>query len=58
VKRSTQLLSLAALLLSCAAASAQERLQFPSLGDNGAGPPATMLDGYVFQLAGGRGAPR
>lgn len=53
MKRSTQLLSLAVLLLWCAAASAQERVQFPSLADNGAGVPATMLDGYIFRPAGG-----
>jgi dienelactone hydrolase len=57
VKRSTQLLSLAALLLWYAAASAQERVQFPSLGDNGAGLPATTLDGYVFRPAGGERRP-
>jgi len=57
VKHSTPLLSLLALLLWVTAASAQERVQFPSLDDNGAGLPATMLDGYVFRPAGGERHP-
>jgi dienelactone hydrolase len=57
VKRSTRLLSLAALLLSYAAVSAQEHVQFSSLGDNGAGLPATILDGYVFRPVGGESRP-
>lgn len=57
MKPSTPLLSVAALLLWYAAASAQERVQFPSLDDNGAGAAATVLDGYVFRPAGGERHP-
>jgi dienelactone hydrolase len=40
------------LLVWCTAAAAQERVQFPSLEDNGPQRPATTLDGYVYRPAG------
>ena len=43
---------IAILVLSHAAASAQEAVHFPSLEDNGPGRPATTLDGYLFRPAG------
>ena len=48
----TRLLAAGALLLWCAAAAADEQMQFPSLDDNGVGRPATTLDGYLFRPAG------
>jgi dienelactone hydrolase len=41
-----------ALWLGCAEAAGQEAVHFPSLDDNGAGQPATVLDGYLFRPAG------
>ena len=41
------------LLLWWAAAAAQERVQFPSLGENGPSRAPTILDGYLFRPAGG-----
>ena len=40
------------LLLWCAAAAAQDRVQFPSLDDNGPGRAPTILDGYLYRPAG------
>ena len=41
-----------AFWLGCAEAAGQEVVHFPSLEDNGAGQPATVLDGYLFRPAG------
>jgi dienelactone hydrolase len=41
------------LLLWWAAAAAQERVQFPSLGENGPSRAPTILDGHLFWPAGG-----
>lgn len=37
--------------------AAQELVRFPSLEDNGAGQPATMLDGYLCRPAGAGPSP-
>jgi poly(3-hydroxybutyrate) depolymerase len=43
------LLSVALLFGECGIASAAStQVRFPSLDDNGAGQPATMLDGFLF----------
>jgi len=44
------------LLIGGGAALAQEKVQFLSLDDNGAGQPGTMIDGYLFRPKGN--APR
>lgn len=41
----------AALLLWCGAAAAQQRVDFPSLDDNGPGQAPTPLAGYLFRPA-------
>jgi dienelactone hydrolase len=41
----------------CGGASAQEVVHFPSLADNGAGQPATTLDGYLFRPPGNEPRP-
>jgi hypothetical protein len=40
------------LILCWTAVAAQERVQFPSLGDNGSSRAPTLLDGYLFRPAG------
>jgi len=47
-------LGLAAAIVAawCGGAAAQELVRFASYGDNGSGPPATTLDGYLFRPAG------
>lgn len=52
MKRTAFFLAALLLLVWGAAARAQELVHFPSLDDNGAGQPATMLDGYLFRPAG------
>lgn len=53
MKRFACLVAAAATLWSgCSAAMAQEAVHFPSLEDNGAGQPSTVLDGYLFRPAG------
>ena len=52
MRRIAGLLAAAALVLWGNCAPAQEVVHFPSLEDNGAGQPATMLDGYIFRPAG------
>jgi dienelactone hydrolase len=42
----------AAVLWGVGTVAAQEVVHFPSLEDNGPGPPATVLDGYLFRPAG------
>jgi dienelactone hydrolase len=41
-------LAIGLVLLWFGAASAQQRVEFPSLDDNGPGQPPTTLDGFVF----------
>src|SRR5690348_11208236 len=56
MKRFPALAALAAVLIWCGGAAAQELVHFPSLEDHGAGQPSTMLDGYLFRPE-GAGAP-
>src|SRR5271165_4394260 len=39
-------------ILWCSTGAAQQYVHFPSLDDNGAGQPPTMLDGYLVRPAG------
>jgi dienelactone hydrolase len=56
MKRNVVLVILVAVFICWGAGlpdvAAQELLHFPSLEDNGAGQPGTMLDGYLFRPAG------
>jgi dienelactone hydrolase len=52
MKRFCALAALAAVLLWCGGAASQEIVHFPSLEDNGAGQPSTVLEGYLFRPAG------
>lgn len=53
MKRTVVLVTFVAVFFCCAAGfrgpQAQELIHFPSLEDNGAGQPGTMLDGYLFR---------
>jgi dienelactone hydrolase len=49
--------ALAGLLSWSFTASAQEKVQFPSLNDNGTGQAPTMLDGYLFRVKGDKPRP-
>jgi dienelactone hydrolase len=52
MKRCHVLASLAAALIWCSGAAAQEIVHFPSLEDNGPGQAATALDGYLYRVPG------
>lgn len=52
MKRLAILVASAALWGAVGTAAAQEVVHFPSLEDNGAGRPATVLDGYLYRPAG------
>jgi len=45
------IIAAAALWFGCSGAEAQEIVHCPALEDNGAGQPATVLDGYLFRPA-------
>src|SRR5262245_1271040 len=48
----TGCLTVAVLLLSAGVTAGQERVEFPSLEDNGPGQPPTTLTGYLFRPVG------